>query len=73
MSLSGTEWYDVCFILKKAAFSLLKLFVAVVFLIANEFSSSLICVQVINKVCNKVPNMGDFVRIHPHDISLKQR
>lgn len=49
MSLSGTEWYDACFILNKAAFSLLKLFAAVVFLIVNEFISSFICVQVINK------------------------
>lgn len=59
--------------IKKAAFSLLKLFVAVVFLIANELISSFICVQVINKVYNKVPNLGDFVRIHPHGLSLKQR
>lgn len=61
------------YIKKKAAFSLLKLFVAVVFLIANELISSSICVQVINKVYSKIPNMGDFVRIYPHDISLKQR
>lgn len=45
----GLSWYDACFILNKAAFSLLKLFVAVVFLIVNELISSFICVQVINK------------------------